>query len=166
MSSHQNVHVHVQMYFCCRCYVGKVQSKVIPVNKRYPIVLLLLLLHVDIYTCASIASGRACGKLEMMKPEVQSRRCHVVLRLSCLWVSERITSLGCWHTSCLLSPLSCCLSSFYWVVNCLPYLWTRSGIDFCSSSLQPPLHAIASWAPHAEKVHKLCVNPYISIVTP
>ena len=60
---------------------------------------------------------------KMAKHKVWLRWCCAV-RLSCSQVSERSKSLGCWLVGHLLSPLSCRLSSFCWVVNCLSYLWT------------------------------------------
>ena len=74
---------------------------------------------------------------KMAKLEPQLRWPRAVLRLSCSRVSERSKLLGCWRASRLLSLLSCHLSFFCWAVNCLSYLWTRSGIVFCPPSSQP-----------------------------
>jgi len=68
------------------------------------------------------------------------------LRLSRPRVSEQSKSLGCWHTSRLLSRLSC-LSSFCWAVNCLLCLWTCSGIIFYPPSPQPRRNLDATSAP-------------------
>ena len=85
------------------------------------------------------------------------------------WVSKRSKSLGWWHSSHSLSPLSCRLSSFCWTVNRLPYIWTCSGIVFYPlsprtwSPCHVPLHdSIMSGT--CQKIRKLCINPYISII--
>ena len=72
-------------------------------------------------------------------------------------VSERGELLGWWRPSHFLSPLSCCLSSFYWGVNCLPCIWTRSGVFYLSSPRprSPCHHAMASWAARAKRY----INP-------
>ena len=75
----------------------------------------------------------------MAKLKVLSRQHHAFLCLSRSWVSEWSKSLRCRPASHFLSLLSCCLSSFCWAVNCLPYLWTRFGVVFY---------------PRAKKVHK------------
>ena len=80
-------------------------------------------------------------------------------------VSERSKSLRWWRASRFLSLLSCRLSSFCWAVNTLPYIWTRSGVIFYLPSPRPrsPSHdGILSGM--CQKVRKLCINPYISIV--
>ena len=83
------------------------------------------------------------------------------------WVSKQSKSLGWWRSSRLLSPLSCRLSSFCWTVNHLPYIWTCSGIIYPPSpwtwSCHVPSHdSIMSGM--CQKIRKLCINPYISIV--
>ena len=82
-----------------------------------------------------------------------------------LRVSERSKLLVWWCASRFLSPLSCRLSSFCWAVNRLPYIWTSSCVDFYPPSPWP-------WSPSrdgilsgtCQKVRKLCINPYTSIV--
>ena len=85
-------------------------------------------------------------------------------------VSELSKSLGWWRASRFVSLLPCCLSSFCWAVNRLPYIWTRSGIARSSvlRVLGLDLHAIAPWhhERHVPEVRKLCINPYISIISP
>ena len=63
-------------------------------------------------------------------------------------VSEWSKLLGWWRASRFLSLLSCCLSSFCWAVNRLPYIWTRSGVVFYLLSpwpRSPYHHTMASW---------------------
>ena len=103
---------------------------------------------------------------KMAKLKALSRRHCAVLHLSRAQVSDQSKSLRCWHASRFLSPLSCCLSSFCWAVNRLPYIWTHSGVVFYPQVLDLDRDGI--WAACAKQVHvhKLCVNPYISIINP
>ena len=73
----------------------------------------------------------------------------ILLRVN--WQSE---SLRCWSVNCLLSLLSCHLSSLCWAINCLLYLWTRSlACRHLLSSI-----TMAPWAACARKVRKQCVD--------
>ena len=69
-------------------------------------------------------------------------------------VSEWSKSLRLWHASRFVSPISCRLSSFCWAVNCVP----------STSISMPSCDGILSGT--CQKVCKLCINPYISIVNP
>ena len=101
----------------------------------------------------------------MVKLEVLARRCRAVLRLSAARVSEWSKSLWWWRASRFLSLLACRLSSFCWAANRLPYIWTRSGVVFYLRVLNFNLHrGILSGI--CQKIHKLCINPYISVVKP
>ena len=69
-------------------------------------------------------------------------------------VSEWSKSLGWRCASRFSSPLPCRLSSFCWVVNRLPYIWTHSGIVFYLPSPRPrsPSHRVmASWVACAKR---------------
>ena len=75
-------------------------------------------------------------------------------------LSEQSKLLGWWRASHFLSPLSCCLSSFCWAVNRLPYIWTHSGIIFYPPSPQPRSpcqyhHMMASWAARAKGTYSM-----------
>ena len=105
------------------------------------------------YTC-TCASCWARGKFDWMKwwSVVMTMLC--CLHLSCSHaVSNQSKSLRCWSASHLLSPLSCCLSSVCWPVNCLLYLWTCSlaccRLLFSQSSTSI---ALALWMAIAKKV--------------
>ena len=69
-------------------------------------------------------------------------------------ISERSKSFGWWHASHFPSPLSCRLSCFCWVVNRLPYIWTRSGVVLYLPNPRPRsscYRVMASWAAHAKR---------------
>ena len=56
-----------------------------------------------------------------------------------LLTGHRSKSLGCWCASCFFRPLFCCLSSFCWADNRLPYIWTHSAIFYPSPWPRSPL---------------------------
>ena len=76
-----------------------------------------------------------------------------VSKFSIHWSASERNCSGADAQVISLSLLSCHLSSFCWAVNCLPYLWTRSGIVFCPRSSRPrsPLRWHHEW--HVSNVY-------------
>ena len=85
-----------------------------------------------------------------------------------LSVHESVSEVNCSGGDVQVVSHHCCIVVFHPVEQLT--VFHTSGLVLASSSifrvLDLDLHAIAHWHPECQKVRKLCINPYISIINP